>query len=481
MILSKLKQRKCQVLNISVCSCSYKRLFRVLSLILLTLICYDVIIFSSEYSTARRQNNKTKDGDGAIIELHSDATPAECIINSGKAVVHEKDPILATELIGAIDFFKMRMDQHEMPNIETIGPSFYFQTKDPRPQRNWPALSRGWNDTYAVIDDKSIINAGSDIWGSQGLGDEIIIKAKAATSRNPVKILEPGKYAAFSGWYVGNFGHYLHDHVSKIAWLKSLVSDDTKFLLPFHELHKKILTVVDDRFVKERVIWVQYDETVHANEGSLTIMIPKLNYPFRGGFPQTGTIFTEYLRRWLEEAHWSSKKSTLASSSSILGENKGKVIFYTRRGSTDRRVVESQLEEHLIQKTIIAMKRRGQTEKDLIIFSGHGEDGNILPLETQFELFSSADLVIGPHGSGLANVIWMDPRCSSSKNRPKVLEFASSGRSPSVQTGSYYGYWFLYGSLPWIDYHQLYYTSDSTDTEVFIDPQEFEETLNSML
>jgi hypothetical protein len=439
---------------------------RLLSMVLLTLLCCNIIVL--------RQNNATKERDWAIKETRSDATPAECIINDGKAVVHEKDPMLANELIGAIDNFKMKMDQHEMPSVESIGPSFYFLTKDPRPERNWPALSRAWNATYAVVDDNSVTNAGSDIWGSQGLGDEIIMEVKNVPKSHPAKQLEPGKYAAFSGWYVGNFGHYLHDHLSKIAWLKSLVSDDTKFLLPYHELHKNILTVVDDRFVKERVIWVQYDEVVHASEGSLTILIPKANFPFPGGFPQTGTIYTEHLRRWLEESNWSSKQST--------GEKKGKVIFYTRSGSSIRRVVNSELEELLIQKTIAAMKRRGQTEEDLVIFNGHGEDGNMLSIEAQFELYSSSDLVIGPHGSGLANVIWMDPRCNS-KNRPKVIEFASSSRTPAVQGGSMYGYWFLYGSLPWMDYHQIYYTSgdDLADGEVFIDPQEFEETLNKLL
>ena len=58
-------------------------------------------------------------------------------------------------------------------------------------------------------------------------------------------------------------------------------------------------------FVKKRVIWINYGETVYAGEGSvLTVMVPKSNDPFVHGYPQTATAYTEHLRLWLEESHW---------------------------------------------------------------------------------------------------------------------------------------------------------------------------------
>lgn len=413
----------------------------------------------------------------STVDQISRGSASACVANDGRAVAHDKDPDFEAKLTNAINLMKEKYDEHEMPIIQTIGPSFHFLTTDPRKLgRGWPALSRAWNETYAVTDDEAVTRNSCDIWGSQGLEDILIQQAMEENSdKPPVRVLTSGKYAAFSGWYVGNFGHFTHDHASKIAWLRSLVSDDTMFLLPYDELHEAIMKVVDEDFVTNRVVWVQYDQTVYVNEGSLTVMIPRSNYPFPGGYPQTGTKYTEEFRKWLEESHWQSSEPPLRKP-----DNQGKVIFYTRKGSTVRRIVEEQLEELLIQKIRESMLKYGRKEDDLVIFSGKDEEGNTLPMKAQFDLFSSADIAIGPHGSGLTNVIWMDPRCHK-KNRPKVLEFASSQRSPKVQHGSYWGYWFLFGSLPWIDYHQLYYTENSSDSRVFIDPETFQITLDNML
>ena len=107
-----------------------------------------------------------------------------------------------------------------------------------------------------------------------------------------------------------------------------------------------------------------------------------------------------------------------------------------------------------------------------------------LPVQTQWEIFSSADTAIGPHGSGLANVIWMDPRCQPKEKSVKVIEFLSSERTPKVQHGSAWGHCYLYGSLFWMDVHELYYLENSDDKPgspgTFIDLDVFERTLNEI-
>ena len=123
------------------------------------------------------------------------------------------------------------------------------------------------------------------------------------------------------------------------------------------------------------------------------------------------------------------------------------------------------------------MIQYGRKEDDLVIFSGTDEDGNMLSIEDQFDIFSSADTAIGPHGSGLANIIWMDPRCNAGT---KVLEFASSSHSTSIQGGSFWGYYMLYGSLPWIDYHYMYYMEGSDEKNMHLDLVVLEQTLNEL-
>jgi hypothetical protein len=75
----------------------------------------------------------------------------------------------------------------------------------------------------------------------------------------------------------------------------------------------------------------------------------------------------------------------------------------------------------------------------------------------------------------------MDPWCNAGI---KVLELASSDRTKHVQGGSIWGYWLLYGTMPWIDYHYMYYTKNLDDDParggMHIDIDAFEEALDEM-
>ena len=418
----------------------------------------------------------------------------ECHPHGGVPINHDADTTFVEYHDEKHGNYKQLFDTHRMPKIVKIESSFYFRTLHPQAitGKSWPALSRAWNDTFVVVDDEEFpegvvwgsIEAANDaaaMWSvppsfDKG-SDESIDSSTDATSSDDatdVRILPPGDYATYSGWLVGNFGHYLHDHVSKIAWLKDQVPINTKFILPYLPIHEEIMKVVDDDFVEKRVIWVNYDETVHVPEnGSLTVMVPHKNTLF-GAYPQTGSVFTEHFRQWLENAHW--KKSHRKKSKRKSKKSK-KVIFYSRAGGTSRRLIDPQQQEEILAMIRSKMLQYGRKEDDLVIYSGKDGDGNSLSIEDQFDLFSSADTAIGPHGSGLANVIWMDPRCNAGI---KVLEFASSSRTHNIQTGSFWGYWMLYGSLPWIDYHYMYYMKDSESNAMHLDLVVFEQTLDDL-
>ena len=160
-------------------------------------------------------------GNQLVISADS-VVSSECMVNDGLPVIHDKDPLFTKELSDEITSYKTKFDNYVMPEIAILQPSFYFKTTDPnyRLQRNFPSLSRAWNETFVVQDHESITSHNSDIWGNQGVSDSIILEGM----NNSITNLPNGNYVTFSGWYVGNYGHFVHDHASKIAWLRSMVS-----------------------------------------------------------------------------------------------------------------------------------------------------------------------------------------------------------------------------------------------------------------
>ena len=105
-------------------------------------------------------------------------------------------------------------------------------------------------------------------------------------------------------------------------------------------------------------------------------------------------------------------------------------------------------------------------DKRLVYF-----DGDDLSIAEQVRAFRSATVVIGAHGGGLANIMWTNIPSTSCSDRPKVIEFLCGQASVAVQNGCPYGktYWNLAATIPWVDYHHVLYTSNSTNKDVYID------------
>ena len=88
-------------------------------------------------------------------------------------------------------------------------------------------------------------------------------------------------------------------------------------------------------------------------------------------------------------------------------------------------------------------------------------------------VFSTAALVIGPHGGALANLLWM-------RDSAHVIEFVCGIRSQAVQDGCPWGrsyYWMLAG-VSWIArYHLVPFTSNSTSAASFVKLDELSDAL----
>ena len=70
-------------------------------------------------------------------------------------------------------------------------------------------------------------------------------------------------------------------------------------------------------------------------------------------------------------------------------------------------------------------------KEHLVVFDGTES------LREQMDLFQSANAVIGPHGGGLANLLFLLPS-GSCETRPKVLELITSSNTPKLHSGGIY-------------------------------------------
>jgi hypothetical protein len=148
----------------------------------------------------------------------------------------------------------------------------------------------------------------------------------------------------------------------------------------------------------------------------------------------------------------------------------------------------------------------GHEEVLLEILQGAlNKEGNTLSFERQFDLFSRATLVVGPHGAGLANLAWMtaDPIGVTASmtvefgvtdsspafplpvdrlRRPAVLEFVCSKETMTVQNGCLLGmsFWSLYGGAPWINYYHMLLARNSTKGGLYVERNEFETSINTI-
>mmetsp|Transcript_6955 Transcript_6955/g.8811 ORF Transcript_6955/g.8811 Transcript_6955/m.8811 type:complete len:140 (-) Transcript_6955:118-537(-) len=124
-----------------------------------------------------------------------------------------------------------------------------------------------------------------------------------------------------------------------------------------------------------------------------------------------------------------------------------------------------------------SMAKYGRKE-ELIIFTGQDNDGNLLPLIDQYNIFRRASTIIGPHGSGIANNIWTYPFPDSCEDRVHMLEFIPASDSSDVQI-IYTGYYWVMRGMP-IDWHQVFYASNSTKSTPYLYLPDIQNALDDM-
>jgi hypothetical protein len=266
------------------------------------------------------------------------------------------------------------------------------------------------------------------------------------------------------GFIPFNFGHCLHDNLPLVAWLRSIVPDSTTFILPDTEMYRNLIDFIDPTF-SERIYFYTSNEIVTVEKGTLTVVKPL------GLILATyGNTLFRYFRHWIYEHHMES-----------YPDSEKHIIFHTRGGpeAAHGRRLDLQHEQDVLATIHSAMERYGRKEK-LVIFSGSNDQGERLSYAEQMNIFRRASTIIGPHGSGLANVIWTNPLPKGCDQRVQMLEFIAGSDAPQVQPPTLYnGYYWVMRGMP-VDWHQLLYASNSTSETTFIHLDDLERALDSM-
>lgn len=333
--------------------------------------------------------------------------------------IHHPDPIYQKKYEEAcqIKYFDRNIGvDRDFPKIEILENGFYviYETEEEPKQSAW--------NSYKIVENTNPKSG----WVSP-------------KKTKPDVILE-GNYIGYCSWFQGNYSHMLTDNLPYISWLKSEFKN-YNFLMLDHPVSREIFYSFDINFYK-KIFWIKKDQVIFVR-GNLLITIPDMHPCIMS------SKLIDYFMKWTSEK--------------LPTEEQENVIYYNRSLDTSTRIINKENNKEiicLIKKDMIRKNIKGK----LIIFNSARENFR-MPIYNQIKLFRKAHTVIGPHGSGLCNILWSQ---IIGKNPIKFLEFIPGlkGYSAHVQH-EFNGYHNVLSGLP-IDYHCLLYEPISTNQETFI-------------
>jgi hypothetical protein len=280
-------------------------------------------------------------------------------------------------------------------------------------------------------------------------------------------------YIAFLSICFDQYQHLIIDHLGYLAFLRETTPPETRFLLAETSggrLHSKLLEELDPVFAK-RVDWITCDRTSKCEAlvqvrggGSLQVLRP-----------QSSTRHVELLimaRQWILSTHKPINMDRRARD-----DQERTIVYYQRTTEGEAlngRLMDKDQERNMLRMIEMVMERYDRREK-LVVFDG------TIPFGDQISLFRSANVIIGAHGGGLANLLFTLPS-ESCETRPKVLEFATNPTTPAVQNGHFTrSYHNLYSTCPWVEFHHVFLVPPSNPETTFVDMGAFRDALFNIL
>lgn len=235
-----------------------------------------------------------------------------------------------------------------------------------------------------------------------------------------------------------NYGHILHDIIPKLLYYDENSFEYDAVFTAGSKLMHDVLKTFDISF--KRISFLDFGSSFKAKA-------VKVENHLAGHTRDIEKIrlFKNHIERYFLNNPSKKEPKTL--------------IYYSRSGDSsisNARRMETENEIKIIE---LLQQFAEINNLKFCLYNGTLENGKRMPLIDQMNLFRTAKAVVGPHGSGLANLIFLDPDIT-----PAICEF-TSGTQKIVQAGPFINlYYLLYGRIfeDFAKYYAIPFTEDST-------------------
>lgn len=202
-----------------------------------------------------------------------------------------------------------------------------------------------------------------------------------------------------------NYGHCLHDYIPFLMYIDAHWQADA-IVISETPILRSLLNLLDIKFNK--IVCIKPLDCVEFKMKCINMFRFEVS---------------KHRARRLSELVKKHIDTHITSSYAI--EDRNRLIYCTRNSSTD--VLHGRLMNPDNEREIISILEEHAVDNDMrfTLFDGQ-KDGVTMSHEEQLKLFRESQFVIGPHGSAVANVIYMD-----SAINPVVCEFCS-GLDPII-------------------------------------------------
>jgi capsular polysaccharide biosynthesis protein len=213
----------------------------------------------------------------------------------------------------------------------------------------------------------------------------------------------------FKSNFLYNYGHCLHDILPSLLYLDKF-SDSDVILSPLTDFMTSLINLTGLSFKKVKFLNARESVNLRFKTKTQFTFCTKKQRNFNMSF-----LFKQSLESHLIQT--------------IHTDINNRLIYCTRNTSSDvkhnRRMLDSN------EKAIINLLKSYAEDHNLLftLFNGQ-ENGKTMTHKKQMLLFREAKIVVGPHGSAMANVIYLNP-----KNKPSVCEFCKGKYSTNVKHG----------------------------------------------